>query len=77
MFPFSSQILLQEFGSSVEIRECALAALNAAERNGDEISLDATLFAKTPSQPHDIAVMEKTSKAAMVPCSIGWTDIGS
>ncbi len=77
MFLFSPRILLQEFDASPDIRESALAALNAAERNGDEISLDAGLFARTPSQPLDVAVMEKTAKAAVAPCSIGWTDIGS
>ncbi|MCC6787486.1 MAG: mannose-1-phosphate guanyltransferase [Hyphomonadaceae bacterium] len=77
MFLFSPRILLQEFDASADIREGALAALQAAERDGDEISLDAGLFAKTPSQPLDVAVMEKTAKAAVAPCSIGWIDIGT
>jgi mannose-1-phosphate guanylyltransferase/mannose-6-phosphate isomerase len=30
-----------------------------------------------PSQPFDIAIMEQTDRAAVVPCDIGWSDIGS
>lgn len=77
MFLFSPHVLLQEFDACADIRENTLAALQAAERDGDEISLDAGLFAKTPSQPLDVAVMEKTANAAVAPCSIGWIDIGT
>jgi mannose-1-phosphate guanylyltransferase/mannose-6-phosphate isomerase len=77
IFLFHPQTLLTEFAGSAEIRDAALAALNAARRTGDEIHLDAALFAQVPSQPLDIAVMEKTSRAAVAPCAIGWADIGS
>jgi mannose-1-phosphate guanylyltransferase/mannose-6-phosphate isomerase len=77
IFLFHPQTLLAEFAASADIRDAALAALNAARRAGDEIHLDAPLFAQVPSQPLDIAVMEKTARAAVAPCSIGWADIGS
>jgi mannose-1-phosphate guanylyltransferase/mannose-6-phosphate isomerase len=77
IFLFHPQTLLTEFAASAAIRDAALAALNAARRTGDEIYLDPTLFAQVPSQPLDIAVMEKTARAAVAPCSIGWADIGS
>jgi mannose-1-phosphate guanylyltransferase / mannose-6-phosphate isomerase len=77
IFLFQPQTLLAEFAASSDIREAALAALTAARRSDDEIHLDATRFAQVPSQPLDIAVMEKTSRAAVAPCTIGWADIGS
>jgi mannose-1-phosphate guanylyltransferase/mannose-6-phosphate isomerase len=77
IFLFHPQTLLAEFASSAAIRDAALAALNAARRTDDEIHLDAPLFAQVPSQPLDIAVMEKTARAAVAPCSIGWADIGA
>lgn len=77
IFLFHPQTLLAEFNASAAIRDGALAALNAAQRSGDEIRLDPALFAQVPSQALDIAVMEKTSRAAVAPCSIGWADIGS
>lgn len=77
IFLFHPHTMLNEFAASAEIRDSALAALASARRTGDEIHLDAERFALIPSQQLDIAVMEKTSRAAVVPCDIGWADIGS
>jgi mannose-1-phosphate guanylyltransferase / mannose-6-phosphate isomerase len=77
IFLFHPQTMLAEFAASPEIRDAALAALAHARRTGDEIHLDAERFALIPSQQLDIAVMEKTPRAAVVPCDIGWADIGS
>lgn len=77
IFLFNPKLLLEEFAPSAEIRDTALAALKKARRVNDEIHLDEALFAKVPSQPLDIAVMEKTKRAAVVPCDIGWADVGS
>ena len=77
IFLFSPAVLLAEFEASATVRDAALAALKAARRDGDEIQLDAALFAETPAQPLDIAVMEKTARAAVVPCDIGWADVGA
>jgi mannose-1-phosphate guanylyltransferase/mannose-6-phosphate isomerase len=77
MFFFSPSVLLDEFTSAPEIRRAALAALKQAKRIGNEIHLDPAEFAKAPAQPLDIAVMEKTKRAAVAPCEIGWADIGS
>lgn len=77
IFLFHPGALLQEFEKSAEIRDKALASLRAAVREDDEIRLDAALFAQIPSEPFDIAVMEKTSRAAVAPCAIGWADIGA
>jgi mannose-1-phosphate guanylyltransferase/mannose-6-phosphate isomerase len=77
IFLFSPAMLLAEFDASPAIRDAALAALKAAGRDGDEIQLDPALFAKIPSAPLDIAIMEKTARAAVVPCDIGWADVGA
>ncbi len=77
MFLFSPEVLLREFAASADIRDSALAALHAAKRDGVNIHLDAEAFAAVPSAPLDIAVMEKTAHAAVVPCEIGWADVGS
>jgi mannose-1-phosphate guanylyltransferase/mannose-6-phosphate isomerase len=55
----------------------ATAALDAATDTGSGWLLDADTFATCPSEPIDIAVMEKTDKAAVMPCDVGWADIGS
>ncbi len=71
------RILLDEFAASADIRDAALAALAKAAPNGAELRIGAAEFAAVPSQPFDIAVMEKTARAAVAPCSFGWADIGS
>jgi len=77
MFLFSPRVMLDEFAVTTDIRDGALAALQRAERRGGEILLDATCFAATPSAPLDKAVMEKTRRAAVAPCEIGWADVGA
>ncbi|MBI1251148.1 MAG: mannose-1-phosphate guanyltransferase [Alphaproteobacteria bacterium] len=77
MFLFSPRVLLQEFAGAADIRDAALAALAAAPRDGVRIALPDALFAQAPSEPLDIAVMEKTRLGAVAPCDIGWADVGS
>lgn len=55
----------------------ATAALNGSKFIDGGTLLDADAFQTTPSESIDIAVMEKTDKAAVMPISVGWADIGS
>lgn len=77
IFLFSPAVLLREFGSAIEIRDNAAAALASATRDGTLIRFDHTAFAAIPKAPLDTAVMEHTRLGAVVPCDIGWADIGS
>ncbi len=43
----------------------------------DFTRIDKKTFNKCPSESIDYAVMEKTNDAAVVPCDIGWNDLGS
>lgn len=76
MFLFSPAILLAEFEPNAAIRETARAALRTAARDGDVIRLGG-IYSEAQSLPLDIAVMERTARAAVAPCSIGWADVGS
>lgn len=42
-----------------------------------QLELEALRFAEVPDVSFDYALMEKTANAAVVPCSIGWSDVGS
>jgi len=53
------------------------AALAAAKSDADFIRLDKAAFAECPSDSIDYAVMEHTSRAAVVPVGMGWSDVGS
>ncbi len=77
-FLFPAALVLAELGAHAPaVLEAARAAVAAAKSDLDFLRLDETAFAQAPSISIDYAVMEKTKKAAVVPASIGWSDIGS
>jgi len=76
MFLFSPRVLLEEFAPASDIRDTALEALRTSKRDGNRIILGAA-YAHAPAAPLDTAVMEKTQRAAVAPCDIGWADIGA
>ena len=57
--------------------EAATAALDTATDTGSGWLLGAAAFADCSAESIDVAVMEKTDKAAVMPCDVGWADIGS
>jgi mannose-1-phosphate guanylyltransferase/mannose-6-phosphate isomerase len=52
-------------------------ALAAAKCDSDFIRLDKDAFAACPADSIDYAVMEHTTRAAVVPVGMGWSDLGS
>ena len=78
VFFFAPAMLLEEFSiASADIRDGAAEALRLAARSSVFIHLDPTAFTAVRAEAVDRAVMEKTSRAAVVPCDIGWADVGS
>src|SRR3546814_4502166 len=52
-------------------------AMDRAARVGSRIMPDAGAFAACPADSIDYAVMEKADRVAVVPVSMGWSDVGS
>jgi mannose-1-phosphate guanylyltransferase/mannose-1-phosphate guanylyltransferase/mannose-6-phosphate isomerase len=78
MFVATATTILAELETHApEVLKGVRAAVAGATRDGDFIRLEAAAFTATPSISIDYAVMERTQKAAVVPASIGWSDIGS
>jgi mannose-1-phosphate guanylyltransferase/mannose-6-phosphate isomerase len=78
MFMFRAARYLEELGTHAPaMLEAARAAYAKAKIDLDFIRLDAEAFATSPNNSIDYAVMEKTTHAAVVPVSCGWSDIGS
>ncbi len=78
IFLFPPDLMLAELQRlRPDIAGPALAALAAARREGVLVTLDETAFSACANEAIDRAVMEKTSHAAIAPCDIGWTDVGS
>ena len=55
----------------------ATRAMAEARHVGARVWPDAEAFAASPADSIDYAVMEKASRVAVVPVSMGWSDVGS
>ncbi|MBY0382843.1 MAG: mannose-1-phosphate guanylyltransferase/mannose-6-phosphate isomerase [Xanthobacteraceae bacterium] len=77
-FMFQAKSLLNEY-SKVDAAsvEAAKAAVAHAGSDIGFVTLDAKTFEQARPISIDYAVMEKTSKAAVIPVSCGWSDVGS
>ncbi|MBX3593326.1 mannose-1-phosphate guanylyltransferase/mannose-6-phosphate isomerase [Sphingomonas sp.] len=60
-----------------DILTAAQEAMGRATHDGARILPDAQAFAGSPSDSIDYAVMEKAERVAIVPVSMGWSDLGS
>ena len=79
MFLFSPDTMLSEMKSyAPDVLKQAKLSYNQASQTGGVIyHLDADQFAQCPSISIDYAIMEHTSKAAILAAEMGWNDIGS
>ena len=82
MFCFRAGSLLQEMEQhSPDIlrttKRCIEQSRLATGKGFTQVELDAASFSLVPDNSIDYAVIEKSSHVAVVPCSIGWSDIGS
>jgi len=82
MFCMTAETAIAELKKyAPEVLQAVSNSLDVSRRvegNGQyQIELDAKTFAQAESISIDFALMEKTKQAAVVSCSIGWSDIGS
>lgn len=78
IFLFAPVVMINEMQSlAPEVYNYSRAALETAKSKDNIIYLQKDDFAKIPSISIDYAIMEKTDKSAVVPCDIGWADLGS
>lgn len=78
MFLMRADVYLAELEAHAPLMLAAVRnALQKARSDLDFIRLDATAFGACPSDSIDYAVMERTSKGAVVPLACGWSDVGS
>ena len=82
LFCFQAEVMEKELAAlAPEVLSTVSAALDAVEQIGppeaNAFALPAAAFTKAPDISIDYAIMEKTSKAAVIPCDLGWSDLGS
>ena len=77
MFCFKAGIFLEELGKfQPMVMDACKSALKQNENRSD-IKPEKSAMERIPSISVDYAVMEKSRKIRVVPCSIGWSDLGS
>ncbi|WP_448663207.1 mannose-1-phosphate guanylyltransferase/mannose-6-phosphate isomerase [Sphingomonas sp. CJ20] len=57
--------------------DAARESMDKARHDGTRVWPEAAAFAACPSDSIDYAVMEKAERVAVVPVSMGWSDVGS
>ncbi|MHA3055284.1 mannose-1-phosphate guanylyltransferase/mannose-6-phosphate isomerase [Acinetobacter sp. ANC 4633] len=82
MFCFSAGTLIREMTQHCPkvmeaVRNCLKVSRTVHSTELKQTDLDKVAFASVPDISIDYAVMERSSNVAVVPCDIGWDDIGS
>jgi mannose-1-phosphate guanylyltransferase/mannose-6-phosphate isomerase len=77
-FMFRAAVLLGEYRNfDAASVQAVTEAVTKAQRDLGFVKLDADAFGSAKAISIDYAVMEKTARAAVVPVSCGWSDVGS
>jgi mannose-1-phosphate guanylyltransferase/mannose-6-phosphate isomerase len=77
-FLFQASVMREELEAHApQIIASVRAALSKSQADLDFLRLDEAEFSKTPKTSIDYAVMEKTTRAGVMPASCGWSDIGT
>jgi mannose-1-phosphate guanylyltransferase len=78
IFMFRASALLAVLSEyAPDILRAAQSAMVESKRDGAFVYPDEPAFAAAPSDSIDYAVMEKAAQVAVVPVSMGWSDLGS
>ena len=78
IFAFTAGRYLEELRAyRPEMAQCVADAVASGEMAGALFHPDAAAFARIDGDSIDFAIMENTSRAAMVPAQMGWSDIGN
>jgi len=77
-FVFRAGFLLEEYRRFEPDSSAAVAAaVEAAGADIGFVTLDPEAFARATAKSIDYALMERTTRAAVMPVSYGWSDVGS
>lgn len=82
IFCFTASAMMHEMQEHCpDILQATTACLHESRisegKGWTQVQLEPKSFGAVPDNSIDYAVMEKCANAAVVPCSIGWSDIGS
>jgi mannose-1-phosphate guanylyltransferase len=77
-FAFTAKTLLEELAAfEPEIHDGAIGSVTKSRRDGLRLHLDHEAFGNATKKSLDYAVMERTTRAAIVPAAFTWSDLGA
>lgn len=78
MFVFTARTLIDEMAAHApDVLAAVRLSVERRQQDLDFLRLDPESFAAGPNISLDYAVAERTSRAAVVPADLGWSDVGS
>jgi len=82
MFCFAAKTMIEEMSIHCPeildtVRACLARSQSTKGKTTFQRELDEISFSAVPEDSIDKALMEKSRRVAVVPCNIGWSDIGS
>lgn len=78
IFLFSPIVMIEELKKfAAEVYANSALALENSQKQENVLHLNKDDFENVPSISIDYAIMEKTENSAVIPCDIGWADVGS
>lgn len=78
IFLFKASVFLDELAAAApDILKACQKAWDSGSVDGEFVRPDKDAFITSPAESIDYAVMEKTTKAAVIPIDCAWSDLGS
>jgi mannose-1-phosphate guanylyltransferase/mannose-6-phosphate isomerase len=78
VFVTGARVFLDELARfAPQMKDAVAQSIERGAQTDDRLHLEATAWATCPSDSIDYAVAEKTSRAAVLPLNVGWSDVGS
>lgn len=77
MFVWQASTILEEVAQHLPEVTAVLNDITSSWEEGDNHSAIAEHFPHMPNISIDYGVLEKTNNVALIPCDIGWSDVGS
>lgn len=72
-----ARTFLDELATHAPGLNLAIRRALAARRRDRPVRVSADLYARIPTEPFDKAVLERSDRVAVVPCDLGWSDVGT
>jgi mannose-1-phosphate guanylyltransferase / mannose-6-phosphate isomerase len=77
MFVWRASVILQEMATHLPEITAVLQEITTTWQGGTNIAAIVENFPRMPNISIDYGVLEKTDNVSLIPCDIGWSDVGS